>query len=89
MGNFMTINGGKFAPLPEVEKSSFDVEENLKGTGGLPEFWPVGGKIFGKFRRETSREMTVYSYKGPVVSMYYTGKSAIISRMYVDFRESK
>lgn len=67
-----------------TEKPSFDVEENIQARGVLPRFWPADGKIYGKFKREPHREMAIYSH-GPVLSEYYSSRTSVVSRMFVNF----
>ena len=84
---------GNFIPpadkaVKSVEAYSFDLEGNSKYNGELPEYWPVGGRIYCKFWRDPLYTVSVYS-KGPIVSKLYTSKSAVVTQMKVDFRESK
>ena len=84
--------GNLVAPLDKQEKcaeiSSFDLEGNFRSNSEIPEVWPVGGRVFGKFIRDPHHEVCVYS-RGPIVSNLYTSKSAVITRMWADFLESK
>lgn len=74
-------------PEGSSEGSSFDLEENMKNNATLPSYWPVGGRIYGKFKREPLHLLEIYG-RGPIVSDLYPSQKAVVTRMYVNFRES-
>ena len=77
-----------YKEMKKPEEPSYDVERNFNGVGQMPDFWPVEGRIYGKFSREPLYEMMVYS-RGPILSDLYPSKTSIVTRMFVNFLDSK
>lgn len=88
MGNLFSLDEKFENVYDEVEGSSYDYEETKKEKISLPKYWPVDGKVYVKFCRETIYGMQLYA-PGPAVSDLYCSKRAIFTRMFVRIFESK